>query len=299
MNGPCGILCIDKPEGFTSFDVVAKMRGIAHTRRIGHAGTLDPMATGVLPLFFGQATKAVDLIPEQDKSYTAWFQLGIETDTCDITGQVTRQAPVSVGLEQVLQVAGTFLGEVRQTPPMYSAVQVQGKRLYELARKGLEVERPSRLVRISRLEVAACEEKSHTYQMRVDCSKGTYIRSLVQDIGRALGCGAVLTKLRRTKAAGWTLEDCVRLETAQQAADEGNFEQLLQPVESVFAGLPRAKLSEKQVRLFQNGVRLDLSRVDSPKEGRVAVYGPEGTFLAVADAMEGELRMKKQFLLGE
>lgn len=232
-----GILCIDKPQGFTSFDVVAKLRGIAKTRRIGHAGTLDPMATGVLPLFLGRATKACDLLPDQDKRYTAVFRLGLETDTLDITGTVVSEHPVEVSEAQVREAASRFTGEILQVPPMYSALKVGGKKLCDLARQGVEVEREARPVRIHRLEFLSCDSAAQTYTIDVACSKGTYIRTLVADIGRVLGCGAVLTALRRTEAAGYDLGGCVTLEEVQGCADAGRLPDLLRPVSSAFGRL--------------------------------------------------------------
>ena len=189
-----GILCIDKPEGFTSFDVVAKLRGIARERRVGHAGTLDPMATGVLPLFFGRATKACDILPRQDKRYLADFRLGVTTDTQDETGRVLcERDPSGVSEADVRKAAARFTGEIMQVPPMYSALRVEGKRLYELARQGVEVERKARPVTIHSLDFVSWDGASHTCRIDVHCSKGTYIRTLVADIGEALGCGAVMT----------------------------------------------------------------------------------------------------------
>ena len=300
MNeGYCGVLCVDKPQGFTSFDVVAKVRGIARTRRIGHAGTLDPMATGVLPLFLGRATKAVDLLPQQGKRYTAAIQLGLETDTWDVTGQILSRRPAAVTRQQLEEALARYRGEFAQLPPMYSAVQVGGKRLYELARKGLEVERAPRQVCIHRLELLEWEEAAGRLTLEVDCSKGTYIRSLAHDLGRDLGCGGTLAALRRTWAAGFGLAQCVTLAEVQQAADAGRLAQLLLPVERVFDCLPPVRLAAKEAHLFQNGVRLELGRVgvSAPEGARLAAYGPDGRFLAVAQAAEGLLRLVKRFLL--
>jgi tRNA pseudouridine55 synthase len=295
-----GILCIDKPQGFTSFDVVAKMRGIAATRRIGHAGTLDPMATGVLPLFFGRATKACDLLPDQDKRYTAIFRLGITTDTLDITGKVLSEQPVNAAEAQVRAAAEKFTGEFMQVPPMYSAVQVNGRRLYDLAREGKEIERAARKVCVKKLVFLAADEAAHTYTIDVRCSKGTYIRSLAADIGEALGCGAVLTALRRTEAAGFTEAQCVTLDEAQRLAQAGELSRRCLPVAEAFGGLPQAELSEKQARMFQNGVRLDRARVNCPDtDGMLAVYGPGKVFLGLAQTEGGEFRMKKLFILPE
>lgn len=293
-----GILCIDKPQDFTSFDVVAKMRGIAKTKKIGHAGTLDPMATGVLPLFFGRATKACDLLPRQDKAYRASFRLGQTTDTQDCTGTLLETRPVKAGKKEVEEALAAFRGEIQQIPPMYSAIKMDGKRLYELARQGIQVERKPRPVTIHQLELTGAEKSSHTYTIEVHCSKGTYIRSLVADIGEALGCGAVMTALRRTMAAGFTLESCITLEQAQELAGEGDLEQQLLPVERGFESLPKVFLSAGQTRLFRNGVRLDLDRISCPiSEGQTAVYGPESQFLGLASPTEGQLKLVKLFAL--
>lgn len=301
-----GILCIDKPQGFTSFDVVAKLRGIAKTRRIGHAGTLDPMATGVLPLFLGRATKACDLLPDQDKRYTATFRLGLETDTLDITGTVLAERPVEAGETQVREAASRFTGEILQVPPMYSALKVGGKKLCDLARQGVEVEREARPVCIHRLEFLGCDPAAQTYTIDVSCSKGTYIRTLVADIGRVLGCGAVLTALRRTEAAGYTLGGCVTLEEVQRCADADRLPSLLRPISSAFVGLAQVRLSKAQDRLFRNGVRLDTARLaffeggtalDRVPEGNLSVYSSEGVFLGIARVADGELRLVKLFVL--
>ena len=294
-----GILCIDKPEGFTSFDVVAKLRGIAGTRRVGHAGTLDPMATGVLPLFFGRATKACDILPRQDKRYLADFRLGVTTDTQDETGRVLcERDPSGVSEADVRKAAARFTGEIMQVPPMYSALRVEGKRLYELARQGVEVERKARPVTIHSLDFVSWDGASHTCRIDVHCSKGTYIRTLVADIGEALGCGAVMTGLRRTMAAGFTLADCVTIGEAGDLAREGRFAEALLPVGAAFAGLPRARLSEKQAKMFLNGVRLDPARVARPGGGGpFAVYLGEETFLGTAEVKNGEFRMVKLFTL--
>ena len=213
-----GIIIMDKPQGFTSFDMVAKMRGMLGTRKVGHAGTLDPMATGVLPIFVGRATKCCDLLPDQDKSYTATFELGYTTDTLDATGKLLSKQPVTAGEEQVRAVLERFRGPISQLPPMYSAISIGGKRLYDLARQGSEVERERRPVTIHSLELTAAQPQENRYTIEVNCSKGTYIRTLCADIGEALGCGATMTALRRTCAAGFSLEDALTLEQAQLLA---------------------------------------------------------------------------------
>ena len=200
-----GIIILDKPEDFTSFDMVAKMRRLLGTRKVGHAGTLDPMATGVLPIFVGRATKCCDILPNQNKRYTAAFQLGYTTDTLDATGRVLTRTEVSATKEDVEKALESFRGEIMQLPPMYSAIQINGKRLYDLARQGIEIEREKRPVTIMELNLLSADDTQHIYQIDVACSKGTYIRTLCADIGEALGCGATMTALRRTEAAGFSL----------------------------------------------------------------------------------------------
>lgn len=296
-----GILCIDKPPEHTSFDVVARMRGIAKTRKIGHGGTLDPMATGVLPLFFGRAAKAVDLLPDQDKRYAATFRLGLMTDTQDITGKVLKECPVNVSRSELETMLGQFRGPQEQLPPMYSAVRVGGRRLYDLARNGVEVKRRARAIEIYTLELVGADEEAHSYTVDVHCSKGSYIRTLCHDIGRRLGCGAVLTALRRTKASGFLLEQCITLEQAQQLAGDGVLQERLLPVQQAFAELPRLVLNMLTARHFCNGVALTLNQFESPLEGPVAVFREDETFLGIGapDAEGCALRSKKLFYLGE
>ena len=210
-----GIIILDKPEDFTSFDMVAKMRRLLGTRKVGHAGTLDPMATGVLPIFVGRATKCCDILPNQNKRYTATFQLGYTTDTLDATGRVLTRTEVSATKEDVEKALESFRGEIMQLPPMYSAIQINGKRLYDLARQGIEIEREKRPVTIMELNLLSADDTQHIYQIDVACSKGTYIRTLCADIGEALGCGATMTALRRTEAAGFSIADSITLEEAR------------------------------------------------------------------------------------
>lgn len=294
-----GILCIDKPAGFTSFDVIAKMRGIAGMKKIGHAGTLDPMATGVLPLFFGRATKASDILPNQDKRYLARMRLGITTDTQDITGTTLAEKPVNVPEKEVLLACKSFLGDISQIPPMYSAVKIGGQKLYDLARKGKEIERPARPVTIQSLSCIPAPDEQDTYILDVACSKGTYIRTLVHDIGQMLGCGAALSGLRRTKSCGFTLEQCITLEEAQALSREGTLSEAVLPTEYAFQALPRLTLDEKQTRLFLNGVRLIRDRVGCPDgAGQLAVYSQGGAFLGIAQAREQDIKLIKLFMLG-
>ena len=261
----CGIICVNKPSGFTSFDVIAKMRGILKMKRLGHAGTLDPMATGVLPVFAGRAAKACDILPDHDKTYRAGFRLGVSTDTQDSTGTVLSESGTAVPRDRLLSVLESFRGSIEQIPPMYSAVSVNGKRLYELAREGKTVERPARTVTVYSLELLNYDEESRSGTLEVSCSKGTYIRTLINDIGDALACGGIMTSLVRTHACGFSLEDCVTLEQLQKAAENGgDFLPFIKPIEDVFADFPALHLKGAQERMYRNGVKLDLDRIRVP-----------------------------------
>lgn len=278
-----GILCIDKPQGYTSFDVIARMRGITGVRKIGHAGTLDPMATGVLPLLIGRATKACDLLPCESKRYTAEFQFGVVTDTQDSTGTVLRECGEPVFRTQLEELLPAFAGQIQQLPPMYSAVQVNGRRLYDLARQGREVAREPRTVLIDSLTLLRYDEAARTGALDIRCSRGTYVRTIIHDMGERLGVGGCMTALRRTESSGFTLADCITIEEAQQLAQAGGLTQALVPIERVFSACPEIRLNEVQTRMFQNGVRLDLNRLRYQKQdGLHAVYGPDKAFLGVA-----------------
>lgn len=291
-----GVLCIDKPQGFTSFDVVAKLRGILRTRKIGHSGTLDPMATGVLPVFVGNATKAIDLIENHDKAYVAEIQLGITTDTLDITGTVLTQAPsVSITPQDFFQALRSFQGVQMQTPPMFSAVKVGGKKLYELARSGATVERKPRKVHFYSLEMREALP-DHRFLIYAACSQGTYIRSLADDLGRQLGCGGVLCGLRRVSASGFTLEDCLSLEQVQKFSDEGKLELL--KTDQLFSHLPQITTDVEQRKRFCNGAGLGLNYFSgiSINEGDLCrVYDEDKLFLGVGICKEGEIRSRKLF----
>lgn len=298
-----GIIIMDKPEDFTSFDMVAKLRRLLGTRKVGHAGTLDPMATGVLPIFVGRATKCCDLLPNSDKRYTAVFELGYTTDTLDATGRVLSRSEVQADRAQVEAALEQFRGKILQLPPMYSAIQINGKRLYDLARQGIEIEREKRPVTITRLELLEDTGIPNTYRIDVACSKGTYIRTLCADIGEVLGCGATMTALRRTEAAGFSLADSLTLEQAEELAQQGTLTERLLPLESVFASLPELHLSGKQETMYRNGVKLDLERLEgyaSLQEvtGDLRVTGQNG-FLGIsyADREQGVLRTRKLFAI--
>ena len=285
---PTGILIIDKPQDWTSMDVCAKLRGLFHERRVGHGGTLDPMATGVLPVFLGRATRGVAFAADSEKEYLAGIQLGVITNTQDTTGQVLQRRPVTAGRAELEAVLERFRGPLLQVPPMYSAIKIGGKKLYELARKGKEVDRPPRPVTIHSLTLE--EQTGHdTYLLRVRCSKGTYVRTLCHDIGQALGCGAAMCSLRRTMAAGFTLEDAVSLETVLSAPDPAA---LLRGTDTLFAHRPQIRLRPRAVREVRNGMTLSIPGL---ADGEYRVYGPEGEFLALSRCEGGRLTTIKSF----
>lgn len=295
-----GILCMNKPQDFTSFDVIGKLRGILHMKRLGHTGTLDPMATGVLPILVGTATKACDILPNQDKTYQATVVFGKATDTLDIWGKPLQDYPEQHVTEAALRaILPEFLGDITQLPPMYSAVSVNGKRLYELARKGETVERPTRTVHIDAITLDAFDETQQTATLTISCGKGTYIRTLLSDIGQRLGGDAVMTALTRTAACGYQLQDCLTFEQVAAAMADGTLEEHLLPTDSLFSSYPNLRLNAAQERMFCNGVKLDLNRLRDlqPDQDVYTVYGATGTFLgtALADRTQQELRIGKRF----
>lgn len=294
-----GILCMNKPQDFTSFDVIAKLRGILKIKRLGHAGTLDPMATGVLPVFVGTATKACDILPDNEKSYLAGFKTGLITDTQDITGKTVSEFSKRVTKEEIIDILPKFTGNVMQLPPMYSAVSVNGKRLYDFARQGIEVEREKREIFIDEIRLEQFNEDTQEGKLYVSCSKGTYIRTIINDIGELLGCGAVMTSLVRLSSGGFKLEQCLSFADVEKARDENRLEELIIPVEKVFSSLARLRLNEVQTRMYKNGVKLDLARVNNIKENAndYAVYGFDGAFIGTAfpEWEKGVLKVGKNF----
>lgn len=289
-----GIICVNKEKDITSFGVVAKLRGITGEKKAGHTGTLDPMATGVLPVMFGGATRFLNFLPDSDKGYRATFKLGITTDTLDITGEVTSQSEVAVSVDNVKKVMRDFVGVIDQIPPMFSAKSVDGVRLYDLAREGKTVEREACKVEIKELELIAFDETEHTYQIDVLCSKGTYIRSLIDDIGKKLGCGAVMTELCRTKAMGFDLSDCVTLAELQEHKDSGKgFDDVLINIERMFDCYKKVRVSPAQSTRFFNGGALDINRVQKnimPDE-ICAVYSDKNEFLGLGQRQVEELKV--------
>ena len=281
-----GIVIVDKPQDWTSQDVVSKLRGVFQTRRIGHGGTLDPMATGVLPVFVGRATRGVEFFEHAEKTYETVIRLGIHTDTEDITGEVLEEKEVNITEVQFLAVLENFRGEIQQIPPMYSAIKINGQKLCDLARKGREVERQPRTITIHRLE--CLEFTGLTARLLVHCSKGTYIRTLCKDIGEALGCGGCMESLRRVTAGEYTIEKAVPLRTLIESEDPGQY---LLPVDSMFMAYPAVELTAKQEKCCRNGVAFTCNL----EEGTYRVYDQKGEFLALSHMVEGKLTTIKSF----
>lgn len=287
-----GIICIDKPAGMTSFDVVAKLRRIVGERKAGHAGTLDPMATGVLPVFFGETTKAISLLPSQDKRYTAALRLGVVTDTGDITGEVRSKNCVNVTEDEVKEAAASFRGEIEQVPPMYSALKVDGRRLYDIAREGGSVERAARKITIYDINVIGRDEVSGDYLIDVSCSKGTYIRTLCEDIGQKLGCGGTMSALRRTYAAGFDINSCFSLEQVQKFAGQDNLDNVILNVENVFKDMPQVSVTQKQMERFRNGGVLSFDRLLSHPDSGLCRVKCGSLFIGVGEVNGQEKYIK-------
>ena len=289
-----GILIVDKPTDWTSFDVIAKLRGILGTRKLGHSGTLDPMATGVLPVFCGGASKAVDLQLDHTKAYRATLKLGARTDTGDVTGTVLETAPVTAGEKELLEVLPRFVGPRMQTPPMYSAVKINGQPLYKLARQGMEVERKARPIEILSIQYEGSPAENE-YTLTVKCSKGTYIRVLLEEIAEAMGQKGTMSALRRVAAGVYTEADAHSLEEIQAAQNAGPeaLQALMLPVESVFTSLPLLVAGERVEQHLYNGC--PTSRYPAA-DGRYRVRNAQGQFLGLANITGGVLRVEKLFV---
>lgn len=297
-----GVVVINKAQGFTSFDVIAVVRRTLGTKKVGHCGTLDPNATGVLPVLLGNATKAQDIIPNHDKSYVAGFKFGVTSDTLDIWGDVTQGKVPHITREQVQKAARAFVGDIMQTPPMYSAVQKDGVRLYELARKGIEVEREARKITVYSLSLDDYDEQSCSGTLTVSCSKGTYIRSLIADIAKSLGTVGVMTSLVRTSACGFTLSDAITLERLRELFENGELDTHKKELESLFVNYDELFVTDKQAHRFRNGNPLDIERTvlrdTQPSDGTVyRVKSADGEFLAlgVVDTTSGMIKIYKHF----
>lgn len=256
-----GIIIIDKPQNYTSFDVVAVMKKLLGEKKVGHTGTLDPMATGVLPILLGRATKLQSFLPITEKEYLAKIKFGLTTDTLDITGKAISSVSSHIKKEEFQTALKGFIGEIEQLPPMYSAVQKNGVRLYTLARKGIEVERSSRKVKISRLDLLWFDEALQEAKLLINCSKGTYIRTLCDDIGKKLGCGAVLKELQRTKACVFYLNDSISLDKARNLVANNNLQKYILPCDGPFKSFNMANITQPQANRFRNGGGLSLDRV--------------------------------------
>ena len=281
-----GLVIVDKPQGWTSQDVTARLRRVFNTRRIGHGGTLDPMATGVLPVFVGRATRGVEFFEHAEKTYETVLRLGLTTDTEDVTGTVLTEQGVHVTAEQVETVLESFRGEILQVPPMYSALKVNGQKLCDLARKGKEVERKPRPITIH--ELTLLEQGENTLRLRVRCSKGTYIRTLCKDIGEALGCGGCMAELRRVTAGEYTIEESVPL---QELLDTQMPEKYLRSVDTMFRNYPAVKLTANQEKRCRNGNAFTLGIAD----GTYRAYSQSGEFLMLAKVEGGTMTTVKSF----
>ncbi|NCC67799.1 MAG: tRNA pseudouridine(55) synthase TruB [Clostridia bacterium] len=284
-----GILLVDKPAGFTSHDVVAKLRGILHERRIGHSGTLDPMATGLLVVFIGRATRAVQFAENHEKEYLAAMRTGIVTDTQDITGKIVKTSYTAVSASDIEAVLPEFTGEISQMPPMYSAIKIGGKKLYDIARKGGEVDRQPRAVTI--FELSLTSEYCGDFLLRVRCSKGTYIRTLCHDIGQKLGCGAALSSLRRTKCGSFDVSGALTLDEISTLADSGKIEEALLPVNSLFSDCPAFTMTQFQREKCLCGSSFPVQA----ENGQYRVFDAAGEFMMLAQVQNGEMRVIKSF----
>ena len=303
-----GVINIFKEQGFTSHDVVAKLRGILKQKKIGHTGTLDPYAEGVLPVCLGNATKICDLLTDKDKTYETVMLLGTHTDTQDITGTILDEKEVLVNADDVTKAIMSFVGEYNQIPPMYSALKVNGKKLYELAREGIEIERKSRKVIINSIEIKNIDLEHNEVTMVVSCSKGTYIRTLCSDIGDVLGCGACMKKLLRTQVSDFTIDNSFKLHEIERLVKECNIDNHIIKVDDIFKDYPRIDIKKEASVLLKNGNKLGISMVDisdcnsntinNLEDYRYRVYDENGRFTAVYEYNNTykELKPVKMFL---
>ena len=284
-----GILLLDKEQSWTSNDVTAKLKGVLHERRIGHSGTLDPMATGLLVVFVGRATRAVSFAENDNKRYLASLRLGQVTDTQDTTGTVLESHPVCVGEREVEAILERFRGEQLQIPPMYSAIKVGGRKLYDIARRGGEVERQPRRIVIDRLELVGREGED--YLLDISCSKGTYIRTLCHDIGTALGCGGCMSALRRVRAGGFRVEDAVTIGEIQRMTKAGRIGERLIPVDRLFADRASCIATPEEERRIRCGTEYPTALPD----GEYRVYSETGEFLMLGNSETGMMKTVKSF----
>ena len=294
-----GILCLDKPAEMTSFSCCAVVRRLLGTKKVGHAGTLDPMATGVLPILVGNATRALDFLPDHNKRYVATLRFGAVSDTLDVWGEVSETGAPLPNEAAVMAALEQFRGDIWQVPPMMSALKKDGVRLYELARRGEVIERAARPVTVHALSLLAFDPVAGTAVLDCTCSKGTYIRTLCDDLGRALGCGAVMTALRRTMAVGLGEEHAVPLETARTLAEDGTLTAQLIPLDTALGVYPSLTVTAGQATRFENGGALALDRLSCVPTKLTRVYAPDGRFLGLGRPDEGELRVARLFPTAE
>lgn len=292
-----GILLIDKPEGFTSFDVLASLRRPLGTKKLGHTGTLDPMATGVLPVLVGRATKLCSLLPDSDKTYIAGFKFGYSTDTLDISGKITDSSDVKVTKKDILGVIPDFTGDIMQIPPMYSALKVDGVKLHKLARQGIEVKRNARPITVYEITLIDFNEVTQEGVLSVYCSSGTYIRSLIDDISRALGTLGVMTSLRRTASHRFDITECIDLERVRNHFDKN----MLLPIDSVLKEYEQITVTDAQAKRFCNGGELDVTRtpLSNSYEGFVRVKNSKGDLLGLGLSDTQNIKIKCLFDIGD
>ena len=289
-----GIIVIDKPTGWTSHDVVAKLRGALKIKRIGHGGTLDPMATGVLPVFIGRATRAAEFNSNAEKEYIAGLRLGIVTDTQDITGKVLSESDVSISPGDLIATLLEFTGAIKQTPPMYSAIKQDGKKLYELARQGIEVPRKARDVYITSIEMSEMPEASvQSYQLRIVCSKGTYVRTLCHDIGAAIGCGGTLASLRRIRSGVFSIDMAHSLDEVIATILSDSVNEILLPVDRIFYDYPSISIEETEVTKAKNGALCKTN--EDTVDGKYRVYSSDGEFLLFGEVANNRIITIKNF----
>lgn len=284
-----GIILVDKQQDWTSHDVVAKLRGVLHERRIGHSGTLDPLATGLLVVFVGRATRAVEFAEADSKEYITGLHLGVSTDTQDITGNIVASSGALPDEAALREAIGRFIGDIEQIPPMYSAIKIGGKKLYELARRGESVERAPRKITVSAIDIAGRD--GDDYILNISCSKGTYVRTLCSDIGEALGCGACMSSLRRTRAGAFSVDEAHSLADIEAAAREGRLSDIILPVDTLFASFPKLTVSQSAAKRLKNGNIIKISVED----GEYRVYSDPEEFLLLGRVEGGKLKTIKSF----
>lgn len=294
-----GIIAIDKPEGYTSFDIVAIVRKYIKQKKVGHTGTLDPMATGVLPILIGQATKVIPYMTDETKEYIAKFKLGLTSDTLDITGKLSDQKESSASFQDVLGVLERFKGEIEQVPPMYSAVSKDGVKLYKLARQGIEIQREARKVTVHDIKLRSFDEEKQCGEFFVSCSKGTYVRTLCDDMGDSLGCGAVMSGLRRIKACSFSIDQCISLEDFKDLVKRDLLDEKILPIDSLLTSYPKVCVTSKQASRFLNGGKLSVDRLSDVEnlqdQTLLRVYSDTYDFISIGRLDMSSLAPVKNF----